>query len=86
MDIKTAQLLHKIMEYDYDIRIMEDYSGRCMYGKGTTALTGDFRMADVLSSVLNAVATGCLFEEDFEDIGDQFDFRQDNMGLGIVIY
>lgn len=60
-----------------EVEIIEDYSGRGMYGRETAALR--------FESVGSALAV-MLSVEVPEDLEPPDGFRTDNMGLGIVVY
>jgi len=82
MDNKLAELLSSLSDSD----IREDYSGRNMYSKTTTALVTDTPLVGLLRAVLEGVQDGSLTQEDMEDI-DIEGLRTDNMGRdSMVIY
>jgi len=86
MDARLAQMIVDLAG-DPDLQVREEYSGRFMYGKSTTAIV-DHRDGgpDLLSIVLRAVADGDLTAEDLG--GDMVigNIRSDSMGLGMVYY
>lgn len=68
-----------------DVKIRDDYSGRGMFGKETCAIEGDFSMGELLCAVIEYVRF--LDEEEREEIPEMpRSFREDSMGLGIIIY
>jgi hypothetical protein len=79
-------MTERLVEYLYDVSIdagveceKMDYSGRFMYGERTWALA----VSGSVLSVLQAV----LFSNEPYDGYDQFEeLRQDQLGLGMVIY
>ena len=92
----NKNLAEKIAEYSHgDVEVLEEYSGRGMYGKTTTALTAD-SLSSILVGVVYAaasIAESEFYEEDIEEdctIDDLAEFAedmsQDSLGLGIVIY
>lgn len=87
MKQKAAELLFEELESiccGENVSLRTDYSGRCMYGAETHAISGDFSMGDVVEAV------GSIFMYDqAQENGlkpSDFRFTTDNMGLGIVIY
>lgn len=81
----AERLEHILFNGGYEVNLRDDYSGRCMYGKETHAISGDFSISELLSLVLEAVKHGTLTEDDLSDI-KRFGLSQDSMGLGVVIY
>lgn len=89
MDTRVAELIIEGAEVDgVDLRLRDDYSGRGMFGEKTHAI-----VCDRLNEFLVALATtaGELGlagkDEDLEQITLACqDLRQDQMGLGIVLY
>lgn len=68
-----------------DLEIRDSYSGRGMFGEETCAVEGDFTMGELLCAVVEYVRF--LNEEGQEDIPEMpRSFREDSMGLGIIIY
>lgn len=78
---------------DVNIR---SYSGRAMYGKTCLGITGEF--GEVIKTIGEACAL-IVRDLEFDDdetvatidkiadvISDAWNFRQDSMGLGVVIY
>ncbi len=81
MKEKVARALYDALEDEgVEVRLIDDYSGRGMYGDTTFALSGDFGFCDV------AVAWACACREDEELKPTDLGFTNDSMGLGIVIY
>lgn len=58
---------------------LRKYSGRFMYGQSTWAIVVDGTVLDVLEAVLTT-------DESYESIDGVDELRQDQMGLGVVIY
>ena len=58
---------------------LREYSGRFMYGQSTWAIVVDGTVLDVLEAVLKA-------DEFYDGTHGVDELRQDQMGLGIVIY
>lgn len=86
MQKELAELLVQIIENNgEEADLRDDYSGRGMYGDETYAVTCDCGLGYVLGLVLESVKDGYLTEDDLKDI-KSFGFRQDSMGLGMVIY
>lgn len=84
MTKELADVIIKCLELDeVDAEINEGYSGRCMYGRATTAITGDFTITQVLSSVIEHAE---LFVEEGESTFCGEELRQDQFGMGYVIY
>lgn len=68
-------------ECGIEVNLRDSYSGRCMYGKTTWAISGDFSMSDV------AIAWAYAVEFDDDLRPDSLDrLSEDSMGLGVVIY
>jgi len=65
----------------YPVEIRDNYSGRGMYGKTTFAIVTD-SVSDLIPALLRQA------QEDPESMPDFsiFKLRQDNMGLGVVLY
>lgn len=86
MDATLANLLTSIMYDDgYDCELIDDYSGRGMFGDTCHAISGDFSATEVTSAVLKAVKSGWLYADMLSDV-TSMGLRQDSMGLGTVIY
>ena len=83
----TRELAEVLVEclhnYDIEATIYENYSGKCMYGKTTTGLEGEFTLTDVLAAVIHSAD---LLVEDGEAIFVGEDLSQDSLGLGYIIY
>ena len=80
MDIKLAEQIVKIVNEDGgDAELYENYSGRGMYGKTTTGITGTTGR-EVYFAVINRTQT-CELESDFPT-----SFRSDSMGLSTILY
>lgn len=67
----SKKIMDVAEEEGLDLRLRERYSGRFMYGRETHAIVGSW------AEVMDAVSLAGLRPSDF---------RQDQMGLGIVIY
>ena len=85
MQKKIAKLLQeRLEELGFDVRYHDRYSGRCMYGETTHAISGEFSDSDI------AVAACGLFDDgDAQDAGlvpGGFTFVTDNLGLGTIYY
>ena len=66
---------------DFDLNILPDYSGRGMYGNTCVAITGRGSQGSVFTAI------GRLIERSELPVhADEWFQRQDNMGLGWVIY
>jgi len=76
-------ILEALKQDDTECELFENYSGKCMYGKKTTGISGEFTIVDVLSSV---IAHADLFVLDGEAIFCGEELRQDQLGLGNIIY
>jgi len=78
-----AEFFKEALDNDgvYPIEIRDNYSGRGMYGKTTFAVVVD-SVCDLIPALLRQA------QEDPESIPDvsTFTLRQDNMGLGVVLY
>jgi hypothetical protein len=88
MDTPTVEQAEAILDimYEYELtegeaEVREDYSGRGMYGATTVAIVTDDGARNVAIAIGIGVATGVLPDEAF-----RWFTRQDNMGLGSVIY
>jgi hypothetical protein len=79
----TARFLLEVAEkYHLDVDIMENYSGRGMFGEATTAIVTDELLIELLGYAIVCAGQKC---EDFSDYGFE-NLRVDSMGHGIVIY
>lgn len=91
MEKEIAELL---VDTGYGLEIYEEYSGRGMYGKTTTAVTCD-NVSQFMESVGEA-----FMDMIYEAAGDDdyntekaeelakvlYNLQQDNLGMGVVIY
>ena len=88
MRIETAKALVEASNvYDVELRLYEDYSGRCMYGKTTAGVVGD--LSDLLVAVAMASQTIAEVEDGCEEdlfLRDLRGIRQDNMGRDTIWY
>jgi hypothetical protein len=91
----NKEIAEMLIDYGNDLSIHEDYSGRGMYGKTTTAITCDSK-DDLMEAI------GELFFEmilDAKDMGEDYDtikakelksvltnLRQDSLGRGYIFY
>lgn len=71
-------------EVGLDIEVRDDYSGRGMYGKITHAIVAD-SLCDLIPALLCHAAYDYVAVVE-DGLFDDFKLRQDNMGLGIVLY
>jgi hypothetical protein len=80
MKEEVAEIL---FNHGHSIEVMDDYSGRGMYGKMTTAVT-----CDDMSDICVAIATAAIEEPDaFKGLKpSDFNFREDSLGRGRVYY
>ena len=74
----TIELAEALQSHEPDIEIMEDYSGRAMYGKETVAVT-----AESMMTILDAALQVNDYELVYENIGS---LRYDSFGMGVVVY
>ena len=85
MEKEVAEVIKEAMEdsgWECEVRT---YSGRCMYGDETWAVTGDFGLAHILSAVINRA--DLFVNVSGENVFDYVEeFCSDSMGLGVVIY
>ncbi len=96
MTKEEATLLHEVMQRmidqcnadreDFKSRIIEDYSGRCMYGETTYALE-----ISAVTCLLQAIMTfpEFLYDLDKHPIAQYepiSNFRTDSLGYSTVIY
>jgi hypothetical protein len=91
----NKEIAEMLIDYGNDLSLHENYSGRGMYGKTTTAITGD-SMNDLMAAI------GELFFEmvlDAKDMGEDYDttgakdlkdvllnLQQDSLGRGYIFY
>lgn len=82
MQENVAKALAEALEGEcgIEVNLRDSYSGRCMYGKTTWAISGDFGMGDV------AVAWAYACQTDPDLRPDMLSVSEDSMGLGVVIY
>lgn len=81
MDKPIAMALHEALEdQGCEVRLRDDYSGRGMYGKDTSAISGEFSWCDIAKAWANV----CVQDDDYNP--DDLSFTWDAMGLGTVIY
>ena len=67
--------------------IRDSYSGRCMYGETTYAVTFESKGDDEGALVRSAYELGVGGSDDVEGVLSDLDnLRSDQMGLGIVVY
>ncbi len=94
MTKEQAEFLKEATESsgNQEIDVRSDYSGRCMYGQKTYAVVVD-NLTQLMADALNYVRDAVEVNEDSGDVkvdGKPMpsfeDFRQDSMGLGVVIY
>lgn len=89
------EIAEMIADYGSNLQLHEDYSGRGMYGKTTTAITCD-DVDDFFSAVgdlmfdmlLDAMNEGEDYDtKDAEELRNVLSqFRQDSLGMGYIIY
>jgi hypothetical protein len=86
MTEEQAKFFEEALDHDgvTPVEIRDDYSGRGMYGKTTYAVVVD-SACDLIPSLLRHAAHNYV-EVVAEGIFDDFELRQDDMGLGIVLY
>ncbi len=91
MKMETANILVSMLrEVDkWDAEIMEDYSGRCMFGQTTTAIT-DCSLNDILMAVCKFIVDNDNSSVDV-DILNAFEevalgLRTDSLGKGQMVY
>lgn len=79
MTEQLVEYLHTVcVDAGVDCETM-DYSGRYMYGERTWALAVNGSVLEVLQAV--------LYADEQYDVSDSYeDLRQDQLGLGTVIY
>lgn len=70
-------------EDDVECTIVEKYSGKGMFNRNTHAITGNFTLTDVLSTV---IAHAELLVSDGESMFVGEELSQDNLGKEYVIY
>ena len=86
MEIKLARdIVEALNERGFDAGCRENYSGRGMYGRETAAIICECSIGDMLAAVIeNADLFVNTVGEPLYEYVDQI--RNDNMGLGMVIY
>ena len=91
----NKEIAEMIVGYSDDLSLHEDYSGRGMYGKTTTAITCD-SMNDLMEAigecfydmVLGAMSDGNDYDETnaVELTKVLQNLRQDSLGMGYIFY
>lgn len=83
MTKEQANFFKEALDNDdvYPVETRDDYSGRAMYGKTTCAVVID-GVSDLIPALLRQAQEDPASMPDFS----VFKLRQDNMGLGIVLY
>ncbi|EKU97988.1 hypothetical protein Lepto7375DRAFT_7247 [Leptolyngbya sp. PCC 7375] len=74
---------------EIDASIVENYSGRCMYGTETFGVKTDASPGKTLAAVLVGILGIPSFEtDDYPDVeySDFQNLQSDTLGLGYVIY
>lgn len=89
------EIAEMLVQYNTDLRLYENYSGRGMYGKNTTGISCE-NMAQVMEAVGNAfygmIEDAMVDGEDYdpteaENLTDVLtNLRTDSLGLGIIVY
>jgi len=83
MTKEQANWLYEAMENEgMECSIMPDYSGRCMYGKTTYAISCD----NVLDLMVAAIREALEGSEEDSEIFERWHPSMDQLGLGVVIY
>jgi len=96
----NKEIAEYIVDQSDSLKLYEDYSGRGMYGKPTTAITGtdgEFReaLANALSDTADDMITIYSIESEYDDMTEiRFshllnvlrDYRVDSMGMGQIFY
>lgn len=74
---------------DYEVEIYEEYSGRGMFGRTTTGITG-ITPTQLCQLVINYASEFCMYDEDgggfVESMFEIDQLRSDNLGLDMIIY
>ena len=84
MTFELAEVLQAcFIADDVECKIIEDYSGKGMFNRKTTAITGEFTLTDVLSTV---IAHAELLVSDGESMFVGEELSQDQLGHDYVIY
>lgn len=81
MKLEFAELL---VDYNSDLELRDDYSGRGMCGNSTAGVVGS--MNDVLQAIGDAIEYGDEDELQIIQEGCQAGVRTDSMGLSMIIY
>lgn len=91
----NKEIAEMLINYGNDLSLHEDYSGRGMYGKTTTAITCD-SMNDLMAAigecfydmVLEAMRDGNVYDETnaVELTSVLSNIRQDSLGRGYIFY
>ncbi len=83
MKQNVAEALANALECELgiEVNLRDSYSGRCMYGKTTWAISGDFGMGDIAVAWAYAVQTDPDLQPNHLD-----SLSEDSMGLGVVVY
>jgi hypothetical protein len=91
----NKEIAELIVGYSDDLSLHKDYSGRGMYGKTTTAITGD-SMNELMAAIGD-----CFYDMVLEAMSDGNDYdetnaveltnvlssiRQDSLGMGYIFY
>lgn len=83
MNREHAMLIQEALEYQgWESDVVDDYSGRCMYGKTTHAVETEAPLIEVLTACLSHAIEN---PEAWEPHGTP-SMKTDQLGLGIVIY
>lgn len=99
MSLTLASVLRKVVSNQDDISYRSDYSGRGMYGKRCIGLDGDRNAINALLAEVGKALLEHVFDArddedkvydahiEAQDVMDAlFSYRQDSMGLGIIVY
>ena len=80
--------LIKFTAEQYGLDLRTDYSGRCMYGRECVGVVG--QMHDIQNFLKEVTSESHYADDESEMFEDWlcycFDYRQDSMGLDIIIY
>lgn len=82
---QAKELVEELLVYGCEARVMEDYSGRGMYGKSVPAIILESH-SDILTLAYLAGAKSESGADNFEMSIDELPTRTDSMGLGVVVY
>ena len=89
------EIAERLVNYGNDLKIYEEYSGRGMYGKTTTAIEVDTPsdFFEAMGDLMLEMVGDAMMEGDDYDIKDVEELakvlsnlNQDSLGLGYVIY